>query len=135
MAADISGPGGSFTGPSGFNMHFSGWSATLNPTTVETTGFAEVGNRTYDVTAIVVTGTADGTIQNGNSTTPVAASGLSSSPTMSAYGGTVTLTFASGNTWAFPSKITGLAINRRHDGKADGALSFVSSGAITQTWA
>lgn len=130
--ADISGPGGSFTSITGFNAHFSGWSATVNVTTVETTGFVDVGNRTYAPTAIVITGSADGTGVTASS--PVAAGGLGATPSMSSYTGTITLTAASGDTQAFPAVVTLVAENRRHDGKLDYALNFVSSGAITQSW-
>ncbi len=130
--ADISGPGGSFTSITGFNAHFSGWSASLNVTTVETTGFAEVGNRTYAPTAIVMTGSADGT--GITASTPIAAGGIGATPSMSSYTGTITLQSASGNTQSFPAVVSLVAENRRHDGKLDYALNFVSSGPILQTW-
>lgn len=132
MATDISGPGGSFSSPTGFTAHISGWAATLNVTTVETTGFAEVGNRTYDATAIVMTGSADGTGQTVN--TIIAATGVTATPVMSVYKGSFTLTAGSGDLWTFTGVMSNISVNRRHDGKLDVAFSFLSSGTITQTW-
>ena len=130
--ADISGPGGSVGGPNGFNAHIQGWSGTLNVTLVETTGFAEVGNRTYDATAINLTGSAVGTAQSGS--TPIAAAGLGATPSMASFKAPITLTAASGDLYTFTAAISAIALNRPHDGKCDYAINFVSSGAITQTW-
>ncbi len=131
--ADISGPGGNFSSISGFNQHFSGWSAILNVTNVENTGFAEVGNRTYLPTAQVITGSATGT---GVQSSSIWASGITgSTPSMSSYTGTITLTNWSGGTCSFNANVTAVAVSRQFDGKADIGLSFTSSGPITGTLA
>lgn len=131
--SDISGPGGNVTLPTNFNCHISGWSGTDNVTTVETTGFAEVGNRTYDATALVWTGSAVGTGQTGNSGV-IPAGALGATPTFSSYKGTLVLTAASGNSFSMTAVITNIAFGRVHDGKLDVAFNFVSSGPITPTW-
>lgn len=133
--ADIAGPGGNVSLMSGFAGHLSGWSATDNVTLVETTGFVDLGNRTYEPTAHVVTGSAVGTLSTGTANTPVGAAAFGTSPTFSTYKGAVTLTFASGATWSFNAVISNVAVNRVHDGKADVTFNFTSNGAITQAWA
>ncbi len=127
--ADISGPGGNFTSISGFNAHFSGWNVVDNVTNVENTGFSENGNRTYLPTAQVFTGSAAGTGIQSSSIFPTGIQG--STPTMSTYTGTITLTNWSGGTCSFNANIQAIAVGRQFDGKADVAISFTSSGPIT----
>lgn len=133
--ADISGPGGNVTLFTGLTGHISAWSATVEMEDVETTGFAEVGNRTFDATTIMISGAAVGTGQNGSGTTtllPSTATGAT--PAMSAWKGTITLTAATGCTFSFPALIKAVALNRPQNGKLDIAYTFKSDGAITQTW-
>ena len=130
--ADYAGTGGNFTSVTGFNAHFSGWAMTLNPTNVENTGFAEAGNRTYLPTAQMVQGSAVGTAGNGGTSYPSGLTG--STPAMGAYQGTVTLQAYTGATMSFPANVSALAINRAFDGKADYALSFISSGPLSGTF-
>lgn len=135
--ANISGPGGNFTGINGFNANVAGWSGSLNVTIVETTGFADVGNRVFDPTAVSISGSAVGTgiSGNGSNSAPALAAGLGATPVMGSYVGTLTLTFTTGCTWAFPATVSGVSAGRVFDGKSDVGFSFVSRGAITQTWA
>lgn len=133
MASDISGPGGNFSF-AGVIGHISAWSASLVLEDVETTGFAEVGNRTFDATTVMVTGGAVGTGQTLTVAGIISTTGLGASPTMSAYKGAVILTAASGCTWSFTGLITAVALNRPQNGKLDLAISFKSTSAITQAW-
>ena len=126
--ADISGPGGTIT-MGQLTIHFSGWNATLNPTIVENTGFAEMGNRTYLATAQNITGAGVGTGTDANPSIP---SGLlGSTPTMSTYSGTVFLQSTTNKTASFTGLVSAIALNRPADGKFDVAASFISSGPIT----
>lgn len=126
--ADISGPGGTIT-MGQILIHFSGWNATLNPTIVENTGFAEMGNRTYLATAQNITGAGVGTGTDANPSIP---SGLlGSTPTMSTYSGTVFLQSTTNKTASFTGLVSAIALNRPADGKFDVAASFISSGPIT----
>ena len=131
--ADISGPGGGVTQPTGCTGHISAWSATVEMEDVETTGFAEVGNRTFDATTVMISGAYVGTGQSGQSAL-LPATGLGSTPAMSAWQASMTLTAASGCTLAFTALIKAVALNRPQNGKLDIAYTFKSSGAITQTW-
>ncbi len=127
--ADISGPGGNFTSITGFTAHFSGWSATLNVTLGENTGFAENGNRTSLPTAQIITGSAVGTGVAGSSFFASTVTGAT--PTMSSYTGTITRTAASGSTCSFNANVSAVALNRQFDGKMDYGISFQSSGPLT----
>ncbi len=127
--ADIAGPGGNFTSISGFNAHFSGWSGTLQVTLVENTGFAENGNRTSLPTAQIVIGSAVGTGVASSSFFPTTVTG--STPTMSSYTGTITLTASSGSTCSFPANVSAVALSRQFDGKQDIGISFQSTGPLT----
>ena len=132
MPSDIDGPGGGATMPTGFTIHSSGWSATLNFTAVETTGFAEVGNRTFDATAVNLVGSLVGTGQTSNTLNPGAS--LGSTPAFSNQKGTITLMATTGCTWSFTGLITSTGLGRVHDGTLEVGYNFVSSGPITQTW-
>ena len=129
--SDISGPGGGVTLPTGFVIHVQGWTARQILTDVETTGFVEIGNRTFDATALHFEGNATGTGQTGTSSTLVPTAALGTSPTFSSYKAALTLTAASGVTWAFSAIIRIDSMRRMHDGKYDVDLAFKSSGAIT----
>lgn len=130
--ADISGPGGNATMMSGVVLHISAWSGTLNVTTVENTGFVEVGNRSYLATAQVFTGSVVGTGESGANNTPIPSAGLGATPSFSSYTGSITLTAASGCTYAFPAVLSSVNLGRPNDGKYDVTANFMSSGAITQ---
>ena len=126
--ANISGTGGSFTAISGFSANFSGWAATINVTNVETTGFADNGNRVFDPTAQVVTGAAVGTAITGGS---IPAGVTGATPAFGSYKGTVLLTLLSGSTMGFSASVTAISLNRPNDGKADFTFAFTSSGPLT----
>jgi hypothetical protein len=132
---DITGPGGGVTQPTGCTGHIAAWSATVEMEDVETTGFAEVGNRTFDATTVMMSGAYVGTGQSAaGSTTLLPATALGATPAMSAWQGTLTLTATTGCTFSFNALIKAVALNRPQNGKLDIAYTFKSSGPITQTW-
>ncbi len=126
--ADISGPGGSITLPSGFACHFQGWSGTILPTVVENTGFAENGNRTSLVTAQIVIGSAHGTAMTGQTMLPSGITGAT--PTLSSYIGTVTLLAYTNGTMSFNATITAIPLGREALGKMEYGVSFQSNGPL-----
>lgn len=134
--ADISGPGGNFSGATGFVCHVAAWSATVELEDVETTGFAEVGNRTFDATTVMLSGAAVGTGQFAAGTTTILPStGLGATPAMSAWKvAAMVLTSATGCTFTFPALIKAVAFNRPQNGKLDVAITFKSTGTIVQAW-
>lgn len=134
---DIDGPGGGITLASGFNIHSSGWTAQHMLTEVDTTGFAENGNRTFDGTCQHLEGTMVGIGQSNNGTANSTSSSLvptaafGATPSFAALKGAVTLTATTGTTWAFTALIHIGRMDRRQDGKYDVELAFKSSGPIT----
>ncbi len=127
--ADIAGPGGTLV-CSGFNAHFQGWSGSIVVSTAETTGFVDVGNRTFEPTAEMMSGSFVGTPMIGQAIVPAA--GLGATPAFSNYKvGTLILgTYTSGS-FSMPAIITAANMNRPSDGKMDVGYNFVSNGAIT----
>jgi len=131
-AADISGPGGNIT-IAGYSFHLSAWSATIETEDVETTGFAEAGNRTFAATTNMINFGAVGTGQSGATMLPTSI--LGTTPTMASYIGAVVLTAASGNTFSFNGLLKTIAFNRAENGKLDVVVSGKSTGPITVAWA
>lgn len=131
--ATIQGPGGNITLPSGATAKIAAWSATPVIETVDTTGFVDVGNHTNEPTAQVWSGSAVGTGTSGSGG-PVPSAGLGATPDFTAYKGTITLTAASSQTYAFLGVITAIPLNRVHNGKMDVMYNFISSGPITPSW-
>lgn len=138
---DITGPGGNATLPTGMSVHGSAWSATIELEDVETTGFVEVGNRTFDATTVMISGAIVGTGQGGGGTASqlVSTTGLGTAPSMTAWTGTVVLTGGYGGTYSgtnsmnvsFNAVMKSVALNRPQNGKLDAAYTFKSSGPIT----
>ncbi len=132
--AVISGPGGSVTLPTGVNIKVAAWSATYQADVVDTSGFVDAGVHTHDATAYMLVGSAIGSGSTGNAGT-IPASATGATPTMSGLKGSCVLTAASGCTLSFTAVVTSVPLNRVFNGKLDAMVSFVSDGAVTQTWA
>ena len=132
----IQGVGGSFTTISGFNAKFNAWTANITNETVETTGFSDAGNSTNESGGPVkLEGTAVGVAQFDAATTAlIPSAALGATPTFSSWKGTVTLTAATGCTYGFTAVVSGVSTGRQYNGRMEVTISFVSSGAITQTW-
>jgi hypothetical protein len=143
---DISGPGGTVLLPSGIAMHVSAWSATVELEDVETTGFIEMGNRSFANTTVMVSGAAVGTVQGGSGTASalLMATSFGTAPAMTAWSGTITLigsgwngvtTTAGGSSWSmsFNANIKAVALNRAQNGKLDAAITFKSSVSAAQS--
>lgn len=116
-----------------WNLKEDVFSATVNYTTVETTGFDDAGAETHAHTKVGVSGTITGTGQSG------AASSAAFPTTAIALGtedpaGPLTLQYNTGCTLAFTALYTSIATTRAHDGKMEITQSFISSGAITTAW-
>lgn len=132
----IQGVGGGVTFVTGFYAKFTAWTANITNETVETTGFSDAGNSTNESGGpIKLEGTAVGVAQFDATTTALLPSGaLGATPTFSSWKGTMTLTATTGCTYAFTAVISGMATGRQYNGRMEVTYSFVSSGAITQTW-
>lgn len=132
MGVDISGPGGSLilTGFTGFTAHIAGWVGSMNITTVETSGFTDLGTRTYAPTALMMSGSFDGTGQTGAGANLPSAG---SAPTMTSYIGSLTLATQTGHYFAMNAVISGMTFSRRFDGKLDIAGNFLSTGGVFET--
>lgn len=128
MAADVAGPGGTITSVTGFTCHFSGWAASIIPTVVDNTGFAENGNRTSLPTAQILVGSAKGTGMDSQSSLPAGITGTT--PTMSTYIGAMVLQAYSGGTMGFTATVTTISLGREHDGKLEYAINFQSNGPL-----
>ena len=135
--ADISGLGGSVS-ISGFVFHISEWQLTQNVTTVETTGFSDTGNRTYDPTAVGYSGSCSGTGQSGAAgTSPfgLVAGSTAATPTITtAKVAAAVFTASSGQTVTCTIVIESVSLTRRFDGKLDMSCSFKVSGGVTLAW-
>lgn len=133
--ATIQGVGGGVTLPTGFKSKFHTWEATLNLSTVDTTGFEDNGYRTREITIADITGTATGTAIKGDTgLTPVPATLLASTLLPSAAKGSIVLTSDTSCTYSFTGVIADVKFTRPIDGKEDLTHSFQSTGAITQAW-
>lgn len=134
----ITGPGGNVSTVTGFYAKFTNWSMTINNPAVDITGFADNGvQANASGGPIGATGTITGVqVQGDASSTPAPATATGSSPTFSSWSGTLTLTSYTGCTYAFTAVITQVGpLTRGYSGRAEASYSFVSTGAITQTWA
>lgn len=138
--SNITGPGGSVSLPTGFNGKLDVWSASLDMVEVITTGFDDGGNTTGDIVEQRFTGSATATGQfDGTSTAPIPSAlldgaALAEGDFAANAKGSITLTAATGCTYAFTANITSVAFNRAHNGKLELTFNFASDGPITQTW-
>ena len=137
----IQGPGGGVTLPTGFVAKIMEWSANVEIRNVETSGFTDNGNTTYEPTAIAMSGSASGTGEYDTavtptlSTTPFPTANFGSTPTITGWKGSLTLTAQTGCTYAGTAVFTNVRFARRFDGKLDITFDFKFTGAITETWA
>lgn len=137
---NITGVGGSVTMPTGFNAKLASWSATLNITTEEVTGFDSGGCEEHEPVALGISGSATGTLQYDDSNAKPMPSALGDGSVLAVGDlttnlmGSLTLLAITGCSWAFTAVITGINIERPAKGKATVTFNFQSSGAITQTW-
>jgi len=141
MGANINGLGGSF-GVSGLDylLDIASWSGDVTIETVEVTSFdakeagGDVGFQQHIPVMGSLSGSASGFIEGG-SVKPVPAALLSSGAFATGHcQGTITLTAAANNTWAFAGVITGVSLAMGVGEAGTGTYSFESSGTITQTW-
>jgi hypothetical protein len=132
----ITGPGGSVTFLSGFNGKFNNWTATINNPSVETTGFADNGLMTNEAGGPISmsgTVTAIGNF-DAAATAPFPAAGIAATPTFSSWKGTITLTATTGCTFSCTIVVTAGTKTRGNAGRMDLTFTWISSGAITETW-
>jgi hypothetical protein len=133
----ITGAGGNASLMSGFNADFETWDATFDFGEVDTTAFADVGWTNAAATICKFTFNAAGTGEfNATSTSPISGTALAATFAPASCAGTVTLTAATGCTYACTALITQVRMNRssKQGTKFDVAYSGTNQGAVTQTW-
>jgi len=131
----IQGINGAYSGVTGFNAKMASWTANINIDNVETTGFSSNGYRDREPVIVHLDGNASGTGEfDASSTAPTPSALLAGTAAVSNAKGSMTLTATTGCTLAFTGVMQQVGLNRPNDGKLDVNHSFVSSGAITQTW-
>lgn len=141
MAKPIGGPGGSFAGPTGWNLKFASWAGSYDVETADAQGFEDSGFIFPIPVNTGFSGSVAGVLQyNAASTKPVpdalmdgAVLAVGDLETSSV--GSFTLTVITGCTIAFTGVMTNFTINRALKGSAVlGSFSFVSQGPITRVW-
>ena len=131
--ANIEGTGGAVT-IDGFVTKFTAWTASLNGEVFNSTGFGDAGWQVESIITGQVVGQAIGVI-----TTDIVCPAAVMNETfgVATMEGTVLLTFAAGKTWSFEAAISTLDLGRAETGAGTStyAISFRSSGEVTQSWA
>jgi hypothetical protein len=137
----IQGLAGGVTLPSGFVIKVAEWAADVDITDVETSGFTDAGNRTFEPTAVMMSGSLSGTGEYDSagtpavSATPFPTTNLGSAPAIASWKGSLTLTATTGCTYSGTAVFTKVSERRKFDGKLEVSYNFKYSGTITQTWA
>jgi len=116
----------------GFGIKASGWTANIVIGTTDTSGFDDAGYLVREATTVSMDGTISGTADDG--TSPVPSAVFTATPDPDAAKVTTTLTSDTGKAYSCTAVVNNIAHNRPFDAKHDITLSFLSSGAITQTW-
>ena len=128
--ANLHGTGGAFTS-AGFTGKIQQWSANFNPGVLDVTGFGDAGYKKAEASTMQCTGTATGILTD---VAPVTTTFFGATFNKGAWSITITLTCATGKTFAFTGVISGMDISRLEVGDNPISFSFVSSGVITETW-
>lgn len=128
----IQGTGGDVSLPTGFGAKLASWTANIDVTVVDTTGFSDNGWRSRRPTKVQLTGSASGTVDD--TSLPLNGSLPSSTAGLSNAKGSFTLTAATGCTYGFTGVISRVSMTRANDGKGEITFDFTSTGTVTQTW-
>jgi hypothetical protein len=131
----IQGTGGSVTMFTGFDAKLSAWSAQLEVTVVDTSGFTDNGWRTKAPCIVSMSGSATGTADD--TSTPVDADVMAATSVLADSKGTLVLIAASAATscqYSGTALITSVSLSRPVDGKCDITFNFKYTGTITQQW-
>lgn len=136
----IGGPGGSFAGPSGWNLKFASWSASYDIEVADAQGFENGGWQFPIPINTGISGSVAGVLQYDAATTQPVPDALMDGAVLAVGDldgcvGTITLTIITGCTIAFTGIITNFTVNRVLKGAAVlGSFSFVSQSPATITW-
>jgi hypothetical protein len=127
----ISGCGGQFVGPNGFNCKFKEWTASVDIDTENTSGFDDGAYKSNTATAIGLTGSASGWL-----TTATPVPDLETDCTvLDQFVGAFVLTADTGKTYTFNGIMTKSAVQRAAQKAGTTNYNFVSNGVITIAWA
>lgn len=135
MATVIHGILGSVTMPSGFSIKTDSWYLTLEQAAVETTGYADNGDRTYRGGLRGGSGSFSGFLEEGSGATApgwgTIAAGSNQSATSMVL---IASTGGSDSKYTFSAIITSLKVDHNVQGQVRVTADFVASGAITEAW-
>jgi hypothetical protein len=135
----IQGASGTAAGTSLIQIKIVGWSAQTNLDVVDTTGPSDGGSKVFEPTAVWMSGNILGIGQfDGTNTAPIPTGTLSPASfriVSGSPGSGITLTAATGCTYAFDAVVSGVSHGRANpSGEYQVSYDFQSSGPITVTW-
>ncbi len=127
----ISGTTGGVTFPAGAGAKLGSWSASINQSVTDTTGFQDSDWGTcVGESNLVLSGSASGFLSKGTTTDQPGALTL-----LTAAGGAMVLTADSGCTYSFTAVFADISISMARIGPNTISFSFRSSGVVTEVWA
>jgi hypothetical protein len=132
-ATPISGVTGSVTLPSGHNGRIRAWSATLSQSINDATGFSQARWAVNLGGIASLSGSASGYLEFDNATTTPGIV-ISTAPGPTVAGAAMVLTAGTGCALSFTGVISSISLGQSVDGVGTVAFSFVSSGAVTESW-
>jgi len=132
-ATPISGVTGSVTLPTGHSGRIRAWSATLSQSVNDATGFSQARWAVNLGGIASLSGSASGYLEyDAASTAPALA--ISTNPGPTVLGASMNLVAGTGCSFSFTGVISSISVGQSVDGVGTVAFSFVSSGAVTETW-
>jgi hypothetical protein len=134
-ATPISGVTGSVTLPTGHNARIRAWSATLSQSVNDATGFSQARWATNLGGIASLSGSASGYLEfDATTTTPGIVDTGAPAMDVTTAAGSMILVAGTGCSLTFSGIISSISLGQSVDGVGTVAFSFVSSGAITETW-
>lgn len=126
----ISGCGGQFEGPAGFNAKFKEWTASFDVDTENTSGFDDKAWKFNTAVAIGLSGSASGFL---TTATPLP-SFAADCAVLAQFEGTFSLTADSGKVFGFSGIMTKSSVQRAAQKAGMVNYSFVANGPVTVSW-
>lgn len=126
----ISGCGGQFSGPAGFNAKFKEWTASIDLDTENTSGFDDGAAKSFTPTAYGLTGSASGWLTTAQPIPTLA----TDCTVLDQFVGAFVLTADTGKTLSFNGIMTKSSIQRAAQKAGTTNYNFVSNGNVTESW-
>lgn len=127
----ISGCGGLFEGPGGFNAKFKEWTASFDVDTENTSGFDDKAWKFNTAVAVGLSGSASGFL---TTATPVPDPLSAECAVLAQFVGTFSLVADSGKNFTFDGIMTKSSVQRAAQKAGMVNYSFVANGPVTVTW-